>query len=467
MSTVPMPAPHLTAAHQSDLITGTGAFPVGFTWGAATSSFQIEGATTADGRGESIWDRFCAQPGAIADNTDGEGPAQHYVRWPEDVDLLKQLHLSAYRFSIAWPRVQPTGTGAPNGAGLDFYDRLVDGLLEQGISPYPTLYHWDLPQALQDVGGWTSRETAHAFAEYAHIVAERLGDRVTHWTTLNEPFVSADHGYRRGEHAPGHTSTPESLSAAHHLLLAHGLATRRIRSVSPDLEVGIVLNFTPVQPRSQDPADIARAAAVHDWENRWYVEPISGRPYPPATAASMGWRQEEVAEGDLDIISQPLDFLGVNFYTRQIVAGDLDWRHEPERATDMGWEIHPESLGRLLQWLNESYGFPRFMITENGAAMPDTARLDGRVDDQDRIGYLHEHLHQLAAAIEAGVPVTHYFVWSLLDNFEWAHGYRKTFGIVEVDPESGDRIPKSSALWLSEVAQANALPAPNRAGEET
>ena len=437
-------------------------FPDGFLWGSATSSYQIEGATDVDGRGVSIWDTFCARPGTIADGTSGTVACDHYHRWAEDVALMRSLGLAAYRFSIAWPRVLPTGRGAVNAAGIDFYDRLVDGLLAAGIEPFPTLYHWDLPQALEDEGGWTVRSTAEAMADYAGVMVERLGDRVSNWTTINEPFVVANHGYLTGEHAPGRSSLADYLAASHHILLAHGLAAARIRELQPAARVGATLNFTPAEQMSDTPAGADRFRTIDDLENRWYVEPIAGLGYPATTVARLGWNQAEVLPGDLDLISQPLDFLGVNFYTRNLV-GALEGEQVPHvnADTDMGWEIHPPSIGRLMRELHARDRFPAFYITENGAAMPDLARTDdGRVDDADRLAYLHDHLAELHGAVADGVPLRGYFTWSLLDNFEWAHGYAKKFGIVAIDPVTLDRTPKRSALWYAGVATSNELSNP-------
>jgi beta-glucosidase len=430
-------------------------FPPEFIWGTATSAFQIEGASTAEGRGESIWDRFCARPGAILDGSDGSVATDHHGRYREDVRLLAELGVGAYRFSLAWPRVLPMGTGAINAAGLDFYDRLVDELLAAGITPYPTLYHWDLPQALADRGGWVAREVTDAFVEYTAAVVGRLGDRVKAWTTLNEPFVSATHGYWEGAHAPGRTSLSDCLAAAHHLLLAHGRAVPVIRELVPGAEVGIVLNFTPTTPYSDDPADVEHAALLDAFENRWYVEPVAGLGYPELGVTGIGWDRREVRDGDLDAIAADLDFLGVNYYTRQVArAGDA--HVEPTLPlTSMGWEIHPRGLGDLLVGLDERYGFPRYLITENGAAMPDDVVADGTVDDQDHIAYLAGHLGEVHRAISHGVPVDGYFVWSFLDNFEWAYGYARRFGIVHVDYETQRRTPKESAHFYSEVIRTN------------
>ena len=433
-------------------------FPPSFIWGTATSAYQIEGATGQDGRGESIWDRFSAVEGNIADGTSGAVACDHYNRWPDDVRLMQSLSLGGYRFSIAWPRVFPEGTGALNGSGLDFYDRLVDGLLDAGIEPFPTLYHWDLPQALEDRGGWPSRLVPEAFADFVEVVVSRLGDRNGTWTTINEPFVVANHGYLTGEHAPGRCSLPEGLAASHHVLLAHGMALERIRTIAPKAAAGITLNFTPALRTSDAPAAFDRFQIIDDVENWWYINPIAGRGYPQGTAERLGWDQREVRDGDLDLIAQPIDFLGVNFYTRQLIGAlEGEGRARRPRATAMGWEVHAESLGWLMRTLHERFPMPAYFVTENGAAMPDTVRHDGRVLDLDRIEYMREHLAQLAAVIAEGVPVKGYFAWSLLDNFEWAHGYRYRFGIVEVAPQTLERIPKESALWYATVARTGCL----------
>ena len=431
-------------------------FPPDFLWGAATSAFQIEGG--AGDRGRSIWDDFCDTPGAIADGSNGAMACDHYGRWRSDVDLMAELGLKAYRFSIAWPRVIPDGTGTVNQVGLDFYRRLVDALVEAGIAPYPTLYHWDLPSALEARGGWRNRDTAAAFAQYAGVVAEALGDRVQRWATLNEPFVSAHHGHLTGEHAPGVRSVEAWLAAAHHLLLGHGLAVDALRQAASGIEVGIVLNFTPTVAASDDEADRAAAAHVDAVENRWFVEPIDAMGYPADAVARLGWDQAEVADGDLDVVAAPVDFLGVNYYTRSRVAADGPVDPPPDvPTTEMGWEVHAPSLESQLRRLHRDHSFGRYLITENGAAMADRRVVDGVVVDDDRIDYLHQHLLAVHRAREAGVPVEGYFVWSLLDNFEWAHGYDKRFGIVHVDPVSLVRTPKASARWYSQVARTGII----------
>jgi beta-glucosidase len=434
------------------------AFPPGFTWGAATSSFQIEGAGREDGKGESIWDRFCATPGKIADDSDGMVAVDHYHRYRDDVALMADLGLRAYRFSLSWPRIVPGGTGEVNPAGLDFYDRLIDELLEAGITPFPTLYHWDLPQVLEDAGGWPVRATAEAFAEYAAATVRRLGDRIIRWTTVNEPFVIANLGYLTGEHAPGRTNLRDAIAASHHVLLGHGLAHQAIKEIQPEAEVGVVVNFTPMTPVGDSPFALDRQRVVDEWENRWYSDAIGGKGYPEYATERLGWDQSEVLPGDMELISRPVDFFGINFYTRKMVGAIDGERPGRGETTAMDWEIHPAALGNLLRDLHESYKFPKLFITENGAAMPDDRRDDaGRVADHDRIRYLHDHLAQVLDVIDEGVPVEGYFAWSLLDNFEWAHGYVPTFGLVEVDRSTQVRTPKQSALWYADVIRAGTL----------
>lgn len=434
------------------------AFPEGFFFGSATSSFQIEGRSARIAQGDSIWDTFCAEPGRIVDGSTGLVACDHIHRWADDVELMSALHLDVYRFSIAWPKILPGGVGEVCEPGLDFYDRLVDGLLAADITPLPTLYHWDLPQALQNRGGWVDRATADAFADYAEVVVGRLGDRIGTWMTLNEPFVSAALGHVSGEHAPGHTSVSEGLAAAHHLLLAHGRAVERIRSIAPDAEVGVVLNFTPAEPATESAADVALTAVINGWENEWYVEAVYCGQYPEATVEALGWRAGEICDGDLATISAPIDVLGVNFYTRRVVSAIGQAIPNSRSRTEMGWEIHPDSLTNVLCWLHDIYSVPKIVITENGAAMPDNTRVGGRVDDLDRVRYLHDHLSAVLAAIESGVPVVGYLAWSLMDNFEWAHGYQKRFGLVEIEAVTLRRIPKTSAIWFAELARTGTLP---------
>jgi beta-glucosidase len=472
------------------------AFPVGFVWGTATASYQIEGAAEEDGRGPSIWDTFSHTPGRTLDGDTGDVACDHYHRWPEDVGLLADLGASSYRFSIAWPRIVPAGAGAVNGAGLDFYDRLVDGLLERGIDPLATLYHWDLPQALEDEGGWLERSTAWRFAEYAEVVAARLGDRIRRWSTLNEPFCSSFLGYGSGAHAPGIRGIATALTAAHHLNLAHGLATSALRAGAPrELEVSIVLNVAQVYPASDDPTDLVAARHADEVANRVFLEPILRGRYPETllrdTRSHTDW--SFVQDGDLALINVPLDLLGVNFYSPSRICGpraglatatdaattgrwvedpsadaapapvpwpgtDLAWSvPQPGPYTDMGWRIEPQAFTDLLLRLSADYPEIPMMVTENGCAYPDVPGEDGQVHDERRIDYLRDHLAAVHAAIEQGADVRGYYLWSMLDNFEWALGYRKRFGIVHVDYETLVRTPKDSARWYRHVIAANGL----------
>lgn len=467
--------------------TSTAVFPEGFLWGAATSAFQVEGASTVDGRGESIWDAFCRVPGAIADGSDGTRATDHYHRLRQDVQLMADLGLTAYRFSIAWPRVRPGG-GAVNQVGLDFYRRLVDELLEHGITPWPTLYHWDLPQELEDQGGWANRDTAHRFAEYVDVVCRALGDRLRTWTTLNEPWCSAFLGYAGGIHAPGRTEPKAAVAAAHHLLLGHGLAVAAIRAAVPDAAVGISLNLFPTEPvNPQDDADVEAARRVDGLQNRIFLDPLLRGEYPADLVADLEpyGLAEHIAADDLKTIGAPLDLLGVNYYTTHRVSGHPDESAAKDRAgtegghrtaspwvgaehvsfhgyglpqTAMGWEVNPEGLTRLLLRLHQEYPRLPLYITENGAAYPDVVTEDGTVQDPERVAYLDSHLRAAHAAIQAGVDLRGYFCWSLMDNFEWAEGYAKRFGLVYVDYETMTRIPKMSATWYSQVARGNALP---------
>jgi len=439
----------------------TSTFPSDFIWGAATASYQIEGAWQEDGKGESIWDRFSHTPGKVWGGDTGDVACDHYHRWPDDIRLMSDLGLHAYRFSIAWPRIVPDGRGQINQGGLDFYSRLVDGLLEAGITPYATLYHWDLPQALQDEGGWPARATAEAFVEYADVVSRHLGDRVKSWMTLNEPWVVASLGYLMGVHAPGHQNLDEMLPASHHLLLAHGWAVPVLRQNSPDADVGIVLNLGPQVPASPSAADRAAAWYFDGTTNRWYLDPISGRGYPADIVRSYQRELDYIQPGDMDAIATPIDFLGVNYYTRSIHRDRSAKDNLPEtvqhtgESTEMGWEVHPESLYDLLGRLHFEYRFPALYVTENGAAYPDQLSDDGHVHDADRISYLQRHFQSAARAIAAGVPLKGYFVWSLMDNFEWSFGFSKRFGLVYVDYETQERILKDSALWYGRVIAEN------------
>jgi beta-glucosidase len=433
-------------------------FPPGFAWGTSTASYQIEGAVTADGRGESIWDRFAHTPGRVWNGDTGDVACDHYHRFREDVTLLDELGLNAYRFSIAWPRVVPDGSGAVNEAGLDFYDRLVDALLEGGIEPYPTLYHWDLPQALEDAGGWPERATAEAFARYAGIVADRLGDRVQHIATINEPYVVAELGYGIGTHAPGRTETEAALAAGHHLLVAHGLAAAAIRESAPDTEVGIVLNFHPKHPATQHRLDQEAAIHAHDRLNRWYLDPIVGRGYPEEALRLAGWRRDEVRDGDLELIASPLDFLGINYYCRHLVRSPslpALTSSDGHEKTEMGWEVYPAGLVEVLEFAASRTGDVPLYVTENGAAYP----LDPSdpTSDPERISFLERHFEAALVALERGLPLHGYFVWSLMDNFEWAHGYSYRFGIVHVDFNTLERRVRDSARFVARVAEQGLL----------
>jgi beta-glucosidase len=427
-----------------------------FTWGVATSSYQIEGGAKEGGRGPSIWDTFSRVPGAIVNGDNGDIACDHYNRYSEDLDLIKWLGVNAYRFSIAWPRIFPNGTGNPNQAGIDFYDRLIDGALERGITPWPTLYHWDLPQALQDKGGWNNRECAQWFAEYAHLMAEKFGDRVKNWTTLNEPFCSAWLGYLFGVMAPGIKDLQTAINASHHLLFGHGLATQAIRSVNSDLRVGIVLNLTPATPLHDSAADLAAAKLADGFDNRWYADPIFKGSYPKDIVEGFG-KEVPIHSGDMQAISSPLDFLGINFYTRQTITSDESAKPLPYKPilvdgverTAMGWEVHPQSLTDIIMRVHHEYAPPEIYITENGSAWEDSM-VNGKIDDKSRVSYLERHLDAMLAAKSQGAPVLGYFAWSLMDNFEWAFGYSKRFGIVYVDYETQVRTVKASGHYYKE-----------------
>jgi beta-glucosidase len=422
------------------------AFPDDFIWGAATAAYQIEGAVDEDGRGESIWDRFCATPGKVRAGDTGAVACDFYHRYPEDIALMQELGLNAFRFSIAWPRVLPDGRGHVNEAGLDFYDRLVDDLLAAGIQPFPTLYHWDLPQVLEDEGGWTVRSTAEAFVEYVESVVARLGDRVTHWTTHNEPWVVAWLGYSWGIHAPGRTSEQDAVAAAHHVLLSHGWAVEVIRRGVQGAKVGIVLNLEHVDPASDSEADRAAAREMDGRANRWFLDPIFRAEYPDDVPFT-----PPVRSGDLETIAARIDFLGVNNYFRFVVREGPEVVETPgAQRTDMGWEVHPESLTKLLVRVAREYAPPSIYITENGAAFADVRAHDGGVHDLERIDFLASHIDAVGDAREQGAPIDGYFVWSFLDNFEWAMGYSKRFGIVYVDYPTLERVPKDSFHWYRE-----------------
>ena len=441
-------------------------------FGVATSSYQIEGAVDADGRGDSIWDTLCRVPGAIADGSDGSVACDSYSRLDDDLGLIAGLGVTAYRFSVAWPRVQPTGTGAVNPPGLDYYDRLVDALLERGIRPFPTLYHWDLPQALEDAGGWPVRETALRFADYAGAVARRLGDRAPAWSTMNEPWCSAFLGYAAGVHAPGRREPEGAYAAAHHLLLGHALGRDAVRAEVPGAEVGIVLNLVPV--RREDDGDPAAADHVDAVQNRLWVDPLADGTYPSVlTAATRALTPAGVVrDGDLDSVRGSADWVGLNYYTPFRIGAGVEsdavgqasaaypyappFVFRPRRPrTDMGWEVDATGMTDVLRATAERLPGIPLRVTENGAAYPDAHRTgEGQVDDGDRIEYLRMHIDAVERARAEGVPVADYFAWSLLDNFEWAEGYRKTFGLVHVDPVTQDRTPKTSYDWYAERVRA-------------
>ena len=431
-----------------------GAFPADFVWGVATSAYQIEGAAVADGKGPSIWDQFCKQPGAIADGSNGDIACDHYHHWEADLDLLASLGVSAYRFSISWPRVQATGQGAWNAKGLGFYERLVDGLLARGIAPYLTLNHWDLPQALQAKGGWANRDTVHRFVEYAQGIAQHMGDRVTSITTHNEPWVVATLGHETGIFAPGLRDRAIAAQVSHHLLLSHGLALQAMRAQGCQSDLGIVLNLSPTHPATDSAADAAQARLEDGRLLRWYTDPLFLGRYPEDVWAALGADAPRVESGDLQAIATPMDFLGINYYMRAIASAGqpVDLQKTGCELTDMGWEVYPQGLTELLVRLTRDYAVPPMFITENGGAFKDQM-VDGRVHDLQRTRYIARHIAAVQAAMQQGVNMAGYMVWSLLDNFEWASGYAKRFGIVHVDYATQVRTCKDSALWYREFLQ--------------
>ncbi|MFJ7529625.1 GH1 family beta-glucosidase [Streptomyces griseus] len=437
--------------------------PADFVWGASTASYQVEGATREDGRGPSIWDTFTARPGAIRGGHTGEAACDHYHRYEQDLDLMAEVGLTGYRFSIAWPRIQPSGSGAANTKGLDFYDRLVDGLLARGIEPVPTLFHWDLPQALEDEGGWLNRDTAHRFAEYAAITAGRLGDRVRTWITLNEPFIHMVWGYGLGTHAPGRTLFLDCLPVAHHQLLGHGLALRELRGRG--LRVMLSNNCTPVWPASDTRADHAAAQAYDNLHNRLFTDPLLEGTYPDLTAFGADTALDAwIQDGDLDLISAPLDALGINYYNPTRVQAPaapdgLPFEEAPiegHRRTAFDWPVVPDGLRELLVTLKHRYptALPPLYITENGCSAEDVRTPDGKILDLDRIDYVETHLQAVDTAVAQGVDVRGYFIWTLLDNFEWAEGYHQRFGLVHVDHETQVRTPKASFAWYRDLIRA-------------
>lgn len=467
--------------------TASAVFPHGFLWGTATAAYQIEGSVGADGRGPSIWDTFSHQAGATHNGDTGDVTCDHYRLMDQDLDLLGELGAPAYRFSTAWPRVQPSGKGPVNQEGLDFYRRLVDGLRQRGIVPVLTLYHWDLPQPLQDGGGWVARDTVGYFADYAATLAEALGDGVGLWITLNEPWCSAWAGYGSGRHAPGVQDLGAAAAATHHLLLGHGTALQAIRATRADAVAGITLNLSPIRPASDRDEDRAAACRVDGNLNRLFLEPLLRGRYPADMLEHYGGHRpgfSVVGDGDLEVISQPIDFLGVNFYAPSTVAakarstdaGAAGWvplsEPDPVRSdlgaisvrrpgaprTEMGWEIEAGALTELLLRVRADYGRLPIYVTENGVACSDYVDPYRRILDRDRIKYLNDHLTALLDAVARDIDIRGYFLWSLLDNFEWAHGYSKRFGLTWVDYPSGTRIPKASFCWYREVVRTNSLP---------
>ena len=456
MST-PDPAATATWTAPNDPMT----FPASYTWGAATSSFQVEGSTTVDGRGPSIWDTFAAQSGRIRGGATGDPGADHYQRWETDLDLMAELGLGAYRFSVAWPRIQPTGTGAVNAKGLDFYRKLVDGLMERGIKPGITLYHWDLPQARQDAGGWPARDTAYRFADYARIMFDALGDVDADWFTINEPKTTAYVGHLYGAHAPGISDVDAAAAAVHHQLLGHGLAVQQFRDSGAAGRIGIALNLIPVYPTSEDFIESARF--VDAAENRLFLDPVLRGSYPEDAIGSQGGMLHAdptvfdalVLDGDLDITSAPTDFLAIQYYG--VTGAGFDGQQVTVFPTsNASWQqIHAEGLYELLVRLKDEYPATPIIITENG--MPDETA-DMTVDDPYRVSYLRDHFVQASRAIAAGVPLEAHYVWSLLDNFEWAEGYQQRWGIVAVDFDTQERSPKKSFEFYQGVIAANAVP---------
>ena len=428
-----------------------------FIWGVATSSFQIEGAAHEDGRGPSIWDTFCRVPGKVANGDTGDIACDHYHRYNEDLDLMKWMGVDAYRFSVAWSRVIPNGVGPINQAGLDFYDRLIDGALERGIQPWITMYHWDLPQALQDRGGWNNREIVKWFEEYANVLTNRFGDRVKHWMTLNEPLCSAWIGHLYGDMAPGITDLQTALNASHHLLMSHGVASQVTRTNVKDSKVGIVINVTPAVPAT-DSDDDRRASKLADgFDNRWFLNPVFGQTYPADVIEELGMAPQ-IETGDMSLINQPMDFLGVNFYFRQTIASNpygsplpiKNIRRENVKRTAMDWEVHAPAFEEILTRINRDYKPKEIYITENGSAWDDEI-VSGEINDEERISYLQSHLDAMFAAQKQGAPIRGYFAWSFMDNFEWAYGYDKRFGLVYVDYKTQKRTPKKSALYYREL----------------
>ncbi|GGO23316.1 beta-glucosidase [Microbispora rosea subsp. aerata] len=457
-------------------------FPTGFVWGAATSAYQIEGSLTADGRGRSIWDTFCRQEGRIVGGDTAEIAIDHYNRYREDVKLMADLGLTAYRFSVSWPRIQPDGSGAYNSKGLDFYKRLVDELLSYGIDPWLTLYHWDLPQALEDAGGWPSRDTSKRFADFAATVHAELGDRVKHWSTVNEPWCAAFLGYASGEHAPGRREPAAALRAAHHLNLAHGLAVQAIRAQNTGSLIGGCVNVYPVTPATGSEADLDAARRIDGLQNRFFLDALLKGSYPEDVLADLRHLSdmEFIQDGDLATIAAPIDMLLINYYSRFTVSGGpggatsaaaaptgagspwigsehVGFVNGGRPVTSMGWEVDDSGLLEMLRRIADEYPRIPLYISENGAAYDDVIGEDGSVHDPERVAYIDAHLRVCHQAIQAGIPLRGYFAWSLMDNFEWAWGYGKRFGLVYVDYETQARTMKSSALWYADTIRHGGL----------
>jgi len=430
-------------------------FPAGFLWGVATSSYQIEGAHNQDGRGPSVWDTFCAQPGRIADGTNGDRACDHYNRLDEDLDLIASLGVNAYRFSVSWSRVQPDGRGRWNEAGFEFYARLLEGLAKRGIEAHATLNHWDLPQALQDRGGWANQLTSDAFLRYAQEFHRRFAQQLHSLCTHNEPWVIAVLGHEEGVFAPGLRSRSLAMEVAHNLLVSHGRVLKSLRESGTSVPLGIVLNLSPIYPASDSEADVHKARIYDGLIARWYLDALFKGQYPHDVLEHLGDDAPAFSEADMALIRQPLDFIGVNYYTRNFASTGNPWdvHSTGNEVTDMGWEVYPPGLTELLCRMHRDYPLPRTLVTENGAAYKDVV-VNGQIDDAARASYIRDHIEATLRAREAGVPVDGYFAWSLLDNFEWASGCSKRFGIVHVDFDTLKRTPKRSALWYRDFLKA-------------
>jgi len=442
-------------------------FPENFQWGTSASAYQIEGAHQADGKGISIWDTFTRWDGHVLNKDNGDIACDHYNRMPQDIALMKEMGIPLYSFTVSWTRILPEGRGQVNTKGLDFYDRLVDALLEAGIRPKTTLYHWDFPQLLQDLGGWPNRDSVEWFGDYARVVFDKLADRVKLWATHNEPWVASFLGYATGFHAPGMCDYSKAYQTAHHMLMAHGRAVQIYREGGYKGEIGLILNLNGLLPASNSEEDIAATQRVHDETHALYLDPVFKGSYPQRLFDYIGPHQPKVQEGDVELIHQPIDFLGLNYYNTDYVSfdlfGGLNKAHiTPYSApgwgrTEMNWGINPDGLKQEVLYLKENYGNPKIFLNENGCAMPDDPDEKGFVADWDRINYIRAHIHALHEAMEAGANVHGYFVWSFFDNFEWERGYSKRFGLVRVNYETLERIPKQSAYWFRDVIKKNAI----------